>query len=309
MKRLKKNLELNQIENRMYDDRRYFFWKEPFELYESLIYISQEIGIEFNQEFGPDAAKNGDLVFYSLIRLHGRACQTALEILVLMQKGFPDGALARWRTLHEIVVFSAFIQKNGQNTAERYLRHEAVHSYKSIKEYLIDAELYKKHKKALSESLLSIREMKKIEKLVNKLCDENYGKKFKGDYGWVADILSEPSYSNIEKSVNLDHLNPYHKMANISVHGGSKGIRTFLSTPNKNVIPMGPSNMGMSEPGQLAAISLLQMNNILLETRPCIKHYADISTLKKLVKKIKSSFVKVNRESKKIFRELQKENS
>ena len=303
MKNSRKNLELTRMQNREFENRLNFLWKEPFELFETLIYISQEIGDEFNQEFRPDAVKENDLVFEILIRLHGRACQTALEILVLMQKGFPEGAIARWRTLHEIVIISSFIQEFGQNAAERYYFHDAIQSWKSIKGYLNDPILYEKHKQALSEPLLSMREMKKIEKIKEKLC-EKYKKGYDGDYGWAADIISNPNLTNLEKHVKLDHLNPYHRMANISIHGGSKGIKFFLSSPNNNFIPAGPGNMGMATPGQLAAISLLQINTFLLITRPCVKQFADISTMKKLVRKISRSFAKVERESMKIYREL-----
>jgi hypothetical protein len=307
MKNSRKNLELTRMQNREFEDRLNFLWREPFEQFETLIYVSQEIGDEFNQEFRPDAAKENDLVFEILIRLHGRACQTALEILVLMQKGFPEGAIARWRTLHEIVITSYFIQEIGQNAAERYYFHDAIQSWKSIKEYVIDHELYEKHKQALSEPLLSMREMKKIVKIKEKLC-EKYKKGYDGDYGWAADIIPNPNPANLAKYTKFDHLNPYYRMANISIHGGSKGIKYFLSSPNNDFIPAGPGNMGMSTPGQLAAVSLLQINTCLLTTRPCIKQFADISTLKKLVRKVQRSFAKVDKESMKIYRKLHEKN-
>jgi hypothetical protein len=310
LKNFQQNLELNRMDNRIYDDRRNFLWKEPFELLETLIYISQEIGDEYNSEFRPEAAKNNDLVFEVLIRLHGRACQTALEILVLMQKGFPDGALARWRTLHEIVVYCYFIQKHGQNSAERYLRHEVVQAYGSIKDYLVDKNLYNKHKNTLSEPLVSMREMKQIEKMRDKLCI-TYEGSFKNDYGWTSDIIKEgnPTFLKIEKEVHLDHLHPYYKMANIPVHAGSKGIKFYLSSPDSNHnIPAGPSNLGMSEPGQLTAISLLQLNTLLLTTKPCIKHFADITSLQKLERKTTRSFAKVHKKTMRVYHDLMKEN-
>lgn len=305
MKNVKRNLALSRLENCEYDGRRNFLWMEPFELLETYIYISQEIGDEFNQEFRPDAAKNNDLVFEVLIRLHGRACKTAFEMFVLMQKGFPEGALARWRTLHEIVVISFFIQKHGQNSAERYLLHDAVESCLSIKNYTNHPEIYQKHKNVLSDTLPSMREMMKIQQIAAKLC-KKFGTGYKYDYGWAADIIPKPTFSKIEAHLNLDHLNPYYKMANISIHGGVKGINFFLSAPNSDFIPAGPGNMGMELPGQLAAISLLQLNTNLLTTKPCIKGFADITTLQKLEKKIKRSFVKVHKESMKIHRKLQR---
>jgi hypothetical protein len=37
-----------------------------------------------------------------VLRLHVRACQVTGEIIVLLENGYADGAMARWRTLHEI---------------------------------------------------------------------------------------------------------------------------------------------------------------------------------------------------------------
>jgi len=307
-KNSKKNLAIKRSENQEFEERINSLWKEPFELFETLIYISQEIGDEFNQEFRPNAVRDNDLVFEALIRLHGRACQTALEISALMQKGFPEGAIARWRTLHEIVVIGYFIQKNGQDSAERYLLHDAIESYNSIEKYIRKPDIYKKHKQALSEPLLSMNEMKATQRIKIKLC-EKYGKKYETDYGWAANIISDPNFSKIEEYVNVDHLHPYYKMANISVHGGSKGINFFLSSPNKNVIPAGPGNMGMTDPGQLAAISLFQMNTILLLSKPSIYRMAEIAALKKLLNRIKRSFGRVHKQTMKRYRELNEKES
>src|SRR5664279_4569741 len=63
-----------------------------------------------------------------LIRLLVRACQVTDEILCLLENGFADGAMARWRTLHEIAVVAAVIRQHGDDIAERYLAHHAVES-------------------------------------------------------------------------------------------------------------------------------------------------------------------------------------
>ena len=39
-------------------------------------------------------------------RLHARACQIAREVLTLLYAGFAEGAMARWRALHELAVLS-----------------------------------------------------------------------------------------------------------------------------------------------------------------------------------------------------------
>lgn len=126
------NLVIIRDDMRKFEDRLNTLWKEPFELFETLIYVSQEICEEVDVTVVDDERRKQDLVFYALVRLHCRACQIAQEILKLMQTGFPDGAIARWRTLHEITVISYFIRKNGQEVANKFLLHDAIESYNSI---------------------------------------------------------------------------------------------------------------------------------------------------------------------------------
>ena len=288
----KKNCEFFRRENKEFEDRLLRLWNRPFEQYETLIYVSQEIGNEFNNEFRSAAVENDDFVFEVLIHLHGRACQIALEILKLMQGGFPDGAIARWRTLHEIAIICDFIQKCGKDTAERYLLHDAIESYNSIEKYLRKPEIYRKHQKILSGSLPPAVEMKRIANFKNILCKQ-FGKEYEMGYGWAANVIKNPNFSKIEEFVDMDYLRPHYKMANISIHGGSKGMKFHLTSPNRQLIPAGPGNMGMSEPGKLAAISLLWINTNLLISKPSIRRSSDILALTKLIQEIKRSFDQV----------------
>lgn len=299
------NCAIIRTETKEFEDRLLILWKEPFELLETLIYVTQEIGNEFNNEFRPHAVKSNDLMFEALIHLHARSCQIALEILKLMQSEFPDGAIARWRTLHEVVVISEFIQKYGKETAERYLLHDAIESYNSIEKYIRKPEIYKKHKRLLRTTLPPVEELKRIEKFKNTLCDQ-FEKEYGTEYGWAANIIEKPNFSKIEEFVNMDHLRPYYKMANISIHAGSKGIKFHLTSPNTNLIPAGPGNMGMSDPGQLTAISLLQINTTLLITRPSIQRLSDILALTKLIQEIKKSFIKVHKKTMKKYQKISK---
>jgi len=296
-----------QLENKNFEERLFNLWKEPFENFETMIYVSQEIGNEFNNEFRPLAVKNNDLVFEALIHLHGRACQIALEILKLMQGGFPDGAIARWRTLHEVAVICNFIQKNGNSTAERYLLHDAIESYKSVAKYIYRREIYEKHKQILGETLPTHEEMQRIQKIKERLCDQ-FGKGYADDWGWASYVIDSPDFSKIEDFVNMDHFRPYYKMANISIHAGSKGIKFHLTSPNTDLIPSGPGNMGMADPGQLAAISLLHVNTVLLISKPSLRRMADILALIKLNDMIKESFGQVHDQSMKTYQEEVRKN-
>jgi Family of unknown function (DUF5677) len=88
--------ELAGFRKRLYDR-----WKAPLEGLRMMLTMSRELGDSVNQEIrqSPDAASRRHLID-QLARSHARACQIVEEILCLLEGGFSDGAMARWRTLH-----------------------------------------------------------------------------------------------------------------------------------------------------------------------------------------------------------------
>jgi len=96
--------------------------------------------------------------------------------------------------------------------------------------------------------------------MIRDILVKRYGSKFGLDYGWAA---SEPgnarsTFADIEKSVNLDHLRPFYKLANINVHAGSKGISFRMGTPPQEdtLLLAGPSLFGFADPGQNTACQM-----------------------------------------------------
>src|SRR5437870_8332031 len=71
----------------------------------------------------------------SSLRQHVRACQVTDEIITLLENGFADGAMARWRTLHEIAVVTSLISQHGIELAERYVAYQAVEAKRALDMY------------------------------------------------------------------------------------------------------------------------------------------------------------------------------
>ena len=110
-----------------------------------------------------------------MLRLLVRACQVTDEILVLLENGFADAAMARWRTLHEIAIVSAVIAKYGEEIAERYVHYQIVESSSAIK-------LYERDHKDLGFRSISKRLKEKVQKDHNKAV-KRFGKRFKDENG------------------------------------------------------------------------------------------------------------------------------
>ncbi len=236
-------------------------WGTPLELLAMLIKVAVELGADVNED--SRNGKNSKLPYTveALTRLHARACQIAAEVLLLLKSGFADGAMARWRTLHEITVVVFFIQKYGEAAAERYLCHMPVESYKA-------AIQYQRHCKLLGYAPLTRSELKDIRTAYSAALNR-FGQPFGGNYGWASDALKKknPTFADIERHVRFEHFRPYYKMASHNVHAEPKGAFHRLGLPEGGLLLAGPSDAGLADPGQNTALSLTKTTSTLLSLK------------------------------------------
>jgi hypothetical protein len=237
-------------------------WGHPLALLRMLIEAARETGEEYCKEHQPRAARENDLVFEALVRLHARSCLVADEVNWLLEGGYASGAHARWRTLHEITTVAYFIQEKGQEVAERYLLHHVVDSSKA-------ADQYQQFCQRLGQEPFSEQELERFHEDRDELC-RRFGPAYREEWGWAADALNlqRPRFTDIERAVNLDHLRPYFKLSCHSNHAGSKGLwydlGNSLNPEGSDPALAGPSNAGLSEPGICTALSLCQVTTTLL---------------------------------------------
>jgi hypothetical protein len=226
-----------------------------------------------------------------LIRLHVRACQVTDEIICLLENGLADGAMARWRTLHEIAVVAAVISKHGETIAERYLAHQAVESKRAMEKYLA---CYKD----LGYKPLPAREQKKIVKAYDQAVAK-YGQPFKTDYGWAALHLKSPSptFAALEKAAGRAEMRSYYQMGNDNVHAGIKSMFVRLGLPDDyDGLLAGRSNAGLMEPGQNAAHTLTQLSVLVFLSEPNLDDLVTADMMRMLRDEIPKSFYRADRE-------------
>ena len=70
----------------------------------------------------------------AIVKIQARAIQIANEIFILLKAGYPDGANARWRSLHELAVISFFLKDSPDEVSQRYLEHELIKRFKDAKD-------------------------------------------------------------------------------------------------------------------------------------------------------------------------------
>lgn len=238
--------------NAEFVDRNISRWTTGLDQLELMIEIATEAGESFNARFRPSDEGRADRVFDVVSRLHARGCLVSREILCLLKNGFADGALARWRALHEIVVTVSFLSEHGQSAADSYLDYEVVDSYKAAKEL-------NKHEERLNETGFTEDEMHSMKASYDRMI-EKHGASFKDNFGW-AKAFGSHNFAEMEKRVGLDQWRPYYKLASQNIHANVKAIRYSLglSETQEDVLQAGPSNAGMTDPAHATAISLCNL--------------------------------------------------
>lgn len=229
-------------------------WAEPLALLRMLLTISREIGSEKSEKLARSRAKRNRHRNEVLCRLHARACQVSEEIVHLLAGGFADGAMARWRTLHEIGVVVALIAEHGDELAETYLAHEVVESKRGLHTYMATYQ-------QLGYKPLPKREIEHIEKALVAAITR-YGPQFKNEYGWAAKILKNPNprFTDLEAAAGNARMRSHYKMASHNIHAGVKGITHRLGLlAGSPIMLAGASNAGLDEPGQNTVLTLTQI--------------------------------------------------
>jgi len=235
-------------------------WGEPINRLRMLLTICRDIGGEESRKASRSKAKRNRLRREVLLLLHARACRVTEEIVTLLEAGLPDGAFARWRTMHEIHVVAALIAETGDELAQRYIDHDVVEAKRALDEYL---RAYEK----LGYRAPAKREARRTQKTFEAAI-KRYGKPFSSTYGWAADLLDlkNPTFRDLEEAAEHAMMRAHYKGASQFVHGGIRGLDTLALLPDSDprVVLTGASDVGFEEPGQNAAITLGKITFLLL---------------------------------------------
>ena len=261
--------EIKGFRNRLYNE-----WRVPIEKLKMLLAIAIENGASVNKTLRESPGKNKEALIEALTRSHARACQIANEVIHLIEGGFADGALARWRSLHEAVVVAMFISRHGEMMAARYLDHEVVESMRGLKEYM---GIYQRigYEEVSSDEYAGLQ--REYSKVVRR-----YEKEFERAYGWAADPKwnMNPKFADIERSVDMDYLRGHYRMASHGVHANPKSITFSIGlSGNDDVLLAGPSNTGFADPGHLCALAITQISGVLFNMVPILDNFVALDVM------------------------------
>lgn len=250
--------------------------------------IAREFGGSVNAESRGSRAENPHQIEV-ITRLHARSCQLTDEILSLLAAGFADGAMARWRALHEVAVVALLVSRHDDLLAERYLAHAEVESWRAITEYSEFSE-------RLGYPPVSAEEFAEVRDRYDRVI-ARFGSDFGLQYGWAAEIVDSrrPRFADIERAVGTDHLRPHYRMASHAIHANPKGVLFKLGLlEGVEGLLAGPSDVGLADPGHSTAISLAQASSCLLTLSPSFDHIVLVGAMHLLQDEIGSAFLGVH---------------
>ena len=230
-------------------------WGEGLDLLAMLLTCCRETAGEEHRRCLRSRKKRSDPRTFVLFRLHARACQVTAEILSLMENGFADGAMARWRTLYELGVIATLIETGDAVLAQRYIDHDAVDLKRQADDY-----------DAAHDDPISPKERSAIDAGYHAMI-ARYGKPFGTPNGWAAERLGKdkPSFRDLQDEAGRADMNPYYKLASFNVHAGARSMFHRLTTLEAASGPgSGRSNAGLLQPCMQTAFSLMQITAAVL---------------------------------------------
>ncbi|MDK2957909.1 MAG: hypothetical protein PWQ57_3407 [Desulfovibrionales bacterium] len=264
-------------------------WGKAIEGLRMLVSLAREFGADFNRYIRKRIDNKNPFLTDVLTRLHARSCQLADEIVCLLSSGHSDGAMARWRTLHEIAAVSLLISKHGEDLATRYVKHEAIEAYKAARDYNECC-----HR--LGYPPLDSDELESLSRDRDELVDK-YGKEYKNQYGWASEVVknSNPNLRILIEASGIGHFKAHYRLASHNVHANPKGVYCRLGLlDNTGLLLAGPSDVGLCEPGQNASISLLQVTASLLSLDVTLDILVYFKVLEKVSQEVQDLFVEID---------------
>lgn len=268
-------------------------WKKPFELLELQRYLACSTAAEINEELRRRSSKSKEApLVEALTSLHARSCQITAEVLVLLRKGYPEAAIARWRSLHEVSIVMHFINEHGIETAKRYLDHDVVESWRAASDYAT-------HCVDLGFEPIAAEELAQVEQAYDAAI-KKHGSDFKDPYGWAAwdlKLKRRVTFEDVARDAGFAHWRPLYRLASHPVHANPKSVKWRLGVMEggPRCLPVGPSNYGLADPGQNTGLSIAQVTALVIEKAPTFERLLVMYVMEELAGQIAHAFVDVQR--------------
>jgi hypothetical protein len=189
--------------------------------------------------------------------LGSRSLLAFAEVTWLAQGGYPNGALARVRTMHQLAITAAVLAEYGNPDAahpelvRRFSRHREVFYPDTAKKLVASSALGDDPFDAETLGLIAQRQRELI---------AEFGAEFRGAYGWAQPLFAPGERISFTKLANLvePKLAILYSITSSHVHADSEGWHHgLIKFRDEDVFAAGPTNLGLALPTSIACRLLL----------------------------------------------------
>jgi len=228
-------------------------WALGFTKLHALRATCLQAGMNFQQQFIKIKRYETDELIGVFMRQHAHACRISGEIIHLLEGGYPDAALARWRTLYEMVVNCLIIKTCGREAAIDYIKYGVVQTSEGIDEHRKTAE-------AMGQKTFSSDDAEFYSSLKKEITNGEAG------WHWARKHTGFKKIEKLREFVGLDKWSHNYKLASRNVHSDYFEMASLyaMREAKQDMLLCGQSDSGLTEPAHFTAISLAQITSIFL---------------------------------------------
>lgn len=251
--------------DRGFEKRLRLRWGGALDLYYMIAVAWQEMGAEGYQEASQrdEDDEHARALLEAVSGLQARSCRQSLEVLSLLEGGFPKAAHAISRSMHEGAVVTSVLTEYGGTPEHadiglKFLLFDHITN-------LMDAEEHQKYAERIDHEPFSGDEMTALREAKARVLERfpSLDRKM----GWAGDLpgLKRRTFEELEVIAGIDHLRPYYTWASHEVHAYPKGVRLNQSGMDGQAWKLaGRTNAGLADPAQRALIALSQVTASML---------------------------------------------
>ncbi len=288
-----------------FEERNFSRWKPAFDHLEMLWHVAQELGEAHGKNVQRRNDENNNATMAALAHAFPKSLLVVQEIICLLKGGFPDGALARWRSLHELSVTAMYIAEYGERAALQYL--SSFHF--SARRAADQMNRYSERSGLNGFTAEEIQEFDERCAVAERVLGRKIDKDKNGE--WPKITITHPTFAHVEESVGMDHWRPWYKWASSYIHANhrpaDKSLGLAEATVPINLV--GASNSGFVDPFQLTALSLAQLVATYLSHSINLDRIVHIDVFHELANEMADIALKAERDSKRAFEALNRTDS
>lgn len=286
---------------RGFGERNFARWEPAFDHLEMMWEIAQELGEAHGKDVQQRDDEDNNATMAALAHIFPKSLLVVQEIICLLKGGFPDGALTRWRSLHELSVTAMYIAQQGENVAIQYLlsfhfsARRAVHQMND-------------HSERAGLERFTVEEIQDLDARCAE-AERILGRAMVNDKNgeWPKITISHPTFAHVEESVGMAHWRPWYKWASSYTHANHRPADKSLGLAETTVAInlVGASNSGFVDPFQLTALSLAQLVATYLTHSINMDRIVHIDVFRELANEMADIAIKAERDSKQKFESVQ----